>query len=89
MLLTTDHVSKKSGVRTVGRALLIVAYGVACLPTEGLTAMEEALGIKIQDELQKCYDLIIKSYFLRERQEPVSTSSESCELFDVVLEGLS
>ena len=38
-----------SNERIIGRALLIIAYGVASLPQEGLEATEEALDIQIKD----------------------------------------
>jgi hypothetical protein len=48
-MIQTD-VSNTSGPfneRVIGRGLLIIAYGTASLPADGLKAMEESLGINI------------------------------------------
>ena len=46
-MLHTDvgNEGKPVNERVVGRALLIIAYGIAALPADGLLAMEESLGI--------------------------------------------
>lgn len=39
--------NKPINSRFLGRALMIIAYGVAVLPRDGLQAMEETIGIDL------------------------------------------
>ena len=79
---------KNLSERVVGRGLLIVAYGVASLPKEGLQAMEDALNLQMQTQVTTSFDLVLQNYFFSSEAATKSAKAK-IDLFDVVLEGLS
>lgn len=44
-MIETDE--SQNNKRVIGRALLIIAYGVTALPSEGLEAFENSLDLKM------------------------------------------
>ena len=48
----------------IGRALLIISYGVSSLPLDGLQAMEESLGISLMNEISTCFNIVLEKFFL-------------------------
>ena len=71
--------------RSIGRALLIIAYGVSTLPQDGIAIMEEKLKLKIEEEVQVSFTSAIHACFSSNNIE----NENKAELFDVCLQALA
>ena len=86
-MLSRASQSKDSTIRerSIGRALLIIAYGVSTLPQDGIAIMEEKLKLKIEDEVQVSFTSAIQACFSSNNIE----NENKAELFDVCLQALA